>query len=197
MRRVLLGITVVAILAASLQAWAAEPVRWKKGDGGNNHYYDVVAMPNGISWEDASLDAEAQGGYLATLTSSEENDFVVPLLRDLALWKQITSNPYRFAGPWIGGRQAEFAAEPDGGWRWITGEPVQFPGAWLEGEPNNFYGANPNEDRMNFFYNSPDRSLNDGDEIFLFTPGWNDSFGGGNWGNVVAYVIEWDKNPKR
>ena len=193
MRRVLLGVTVAAILAAGVRTSAGEPVRWKKGDGGNNHYYDVIYVGEFISWEAARIDAEARGGYLATITSSEENDFIVPLLRDLAFWRWIRSNPNHYAGPWIGGYQEQGSAEPDGGWSWITDEPFEFTD-WLEGEPNNFYGGSHNEDSMNFFYLS-DELLED--EILYFTPEWNDSYHDGDWSKVVAYVIEWDKNPKR
>lgn len=197
MRSTLLAVTVVAILTACVRPSAGEPARWKKGDGGNKHYYDVVLVGEQVSWEEAAVLAEAQGGYLATITSSDENDFVISLLRDLAFWTDPGSGGgiFRATGPWIGGYQEAGSAEPDGGWFWLTGEEVQYPGNWCDGEPNDYYGTNRNENRMNYFYIGSVPL--DEDEILTFTPGWNDSPSDGWPGPVVAYVIEWDKNPKR
>jgi len=157
----------------------------------------VVLVGEQVSWEEATVLAEAQGGYLATITSSDENDFVISLLRDLAFWTDPGSGGgiFRAAGPWIGGYQEAGSAEPDGGWFWLTGEEVQDPGNWCDGEPNDYYGPNRNENRMNYFYigSVPLDEV----EILTFTPGWNDSPSDGWPGPVVAYVIEWDKNPKR
>ena len=62
-----------ALLAAPAQA---EPVRWS----GNGHHYGVVVVPEGITRLDAKAAASARGGYLATLTSAEENRFVWSLI---------------------------------------------------------------------------------------------------------------------
>ena len=67
----LLGAT--ALLVGPAQA---EPVRWS----GNGHRYEVVVVPEGITWLDAKAAASARGGYLATLTSAEENRFVWSLI---------------------------------------------------------------------------------------------------------------------
>lgn len=194
MRRVLLGVTMVAVVTTCVCPSSGEPVRWKKRDGGNNHYYEVVLVGEQISWEEAAALARAQGGYLATITSSAENDFVISLLRDPAFWTDPGSGDgiFRAAGPWIGGYQVRGSAEPDGGWFWVTGEAVDFPGAWCEGEPNNYYGPDRNENRMNYFYIGTEPP-----DFDTFTPGWNDSPSDGWPGPVVAYVIEWDKQPKR
>ena len=49
----------------------------------NGHYYDIITSP-GITWEQSntaaqSLTYEGVNGHLATVTSSEENDFIVLL----------------------------------------------------------------------------------------------------------------------
>ena len=46
------------------------------GEGANNHYY-LVDQSNYLRWSDAKSEAEKKGGYLATLTSQEEMDFVI------------------------------------------------------------------------------------------------------------------------
>jgi len=63
---------------------------------------------NYLSWDDAKADAEARGGYLAVITSQEENDAVAEILG--GVW-----------GGWLG------LHKPIGGnWVSITGEPVVF-----------------------------------------------------------------------
>lgn len=67
----------------------------------NGHYYQWVEEED-ISWEDAKSGAEDLGGYLATIRSQQENDFIRDNLQ---------------AEGWIG---ASDAAE-EGIWRWVTG----------------------------------------------------------------------------
>lgn len=99
----------------------------------NGRWY--AAIPGDITWEQAKIQAESLGGYLATLTSQEENDFV--------------SNTFpsaRSGGYHLGGQQAPGQTDPSAGWSWITGEPWQFTN-WLPGgEPNDFGGVN--EDKL-------------------------------------------------
>ncbi len=111
---------------------AASPVQWKIEDGGNGNYYDLIfekGKPR--TWseslnEAASLSHEGLPGYLATITSAEENQF----LYDTFL-ASMTGYP-RF---WIG---ATDEAE-EGHWKWITGESFEFHD-WIAGEPNNSRG---------------------------------------------------------
>jgi hypothetical protein len=64
----------------------AVPVQWSVADGGNGHYYEVVSVPESIIWSDAKIAAEASGGYLATITSSQENEFVFNLTDNPIFW---------------------------------------------------------------------------------------------------------------
>lgn len=59
--------------------------------------------------------AEEQGGYLATITSSEENNFVFELIDHAEFWYKTGPDDI---GPWIGGYQPTGSAEPEGGWTW-------------------------------------------------------------------------------
>lgn len=105
---------------------------------GTGHLYEYIADPNSF-WADSQTDASlltryGATGYLVTITSPEENDFVAERLAN--------------AG-WMG---ASDAGPNEGNWQWVTGpiaEQVQFwsgdengsevPGGyanWAEGEPN-------------------------------------------------------------
>ena len=118
-------------------------VQWRVEDGGNGHWYEAVyAGPDGVSWADARSKAEAKGAYLATITSAGENAFVARLAAsDNRLW---FDGPRQ--GPWLGGYQEPGSPEPDGGWRWVTGEQWSYSN-WASGQPSNSYG---NEDRLQF-----------------------------------------------
>jgi hypothetical protein len=80
-----------------------------------------------------------KGGYLDSIKSQAENDFIFSLINASAYWSG-------GAGPWLGGVQdlaSEDYTEPDGGWVWANNyEPENF-------EPmvyTNWYGSEPNND---------------------------------------------------
>jgi len=51
------------------------PIQWLEEDGGNGHWYE--AIHSSVSWQEAKVDAQSRGGYLATITSSAEpNPFI-------------------------------------------------------------------------------------------------------------------------
>jgi hypothetical protein len=108
----------------------ATPLQWSASVGGNNHWYDVVlpaATSPYLAWEDARDSANAAGGYLATITSAEENSFVWALVENL-----------NFASYWLGGYQASPAVSDD--WSWVTGETWSYAN-WAPNEPNNGMGG--------------------------------------------------------
>jgi len=101
----------------------AVPVEWKVADGGNGHYYERVDVPGGITWPDAKDAAEScthlgVNGYLATITSSEEQSFIFDNLLVSAQSPQY----------WLGGFQSPF---PGGSWQWITGEEWSYSNWWV------------------------------------------------------------------
>ena len=108
------------VLAVISLGVSATPVVWQ----GNGHSYEVVQTSGYLSWEDAQIMASGQGGYLATLTSAAENQFV---------WDLIAAATGQSTGPfnlarwfWLGGHQTQPVNptdEPSGGWAWVTGEP--------------------------------------------------------------------------
>ncbi len=63
-----------------------QPVQWRVSEGGNGHFYMAVTAPAGLSWDRAEVLAEMAGGYLATITSAQENAFVFSLIQDPIDW---------------------------------------------------------------------------------------------------------------
>ena len=93
---------------------SAQPEPWFHPDG-TMHYYDAVSKPAGIAWSSACDSAAARGGYLATITSRAENDFIFGLVDTRSYWYSRPSG--LVAGPWLGGfrnpaRQRRRAAGP-------------------------------------------------------------------------------------
>ena len=85
--------------------------RWEVSAGGNGHWYKAVALTNDITWTEAERLARIEGGYLATITSTAENDFVFRLVNAPEFFSADNGD-----GPALGGFQRAGAAEPDGGW---------------------------------------------------------------------------------
>ncbi|OWV80423.1 hypothetical protein ATY78_06950 [Rhizobium sp. R635] len=102
------------------------------------HMYAVIRAQS-TAWKSANATARHCGGHLATITSKEENDFIISLFsKDERFfdseYEASSNGTYKF-GPWIGLIQNENAREPREGWRWVTGEGMTFA-KWLQGMPN-------------------------------------------------------------
>ncbi|MDH4156758.1 MAG: T9SS type A sorting domain-containing protein [candidate division Zixibacteria bacterium] len=102
-------------------------IEWPVAAGGNGHWYGV--LPEVLYWEEADsvsriLEHEGRAGYLATVTSAAENDFI---LHNVIAGTSQSSILDEF---WLGGR------DRDGEWMWATGEPFSYVN-WGPGEPNN------------------------------------------------------------
>ncbi len=145
---------VVACLAAAPAAASAQVIEasftWEVSAGGNGHSYSLISIGSGIDWATAQADAEARGGYLATLTSMAENNIVYDMLgigTNDNVW-HVDQYASRI-GPWLGGLQMPGSSEPGGGWQWITGEAFSFTN-WSPGNPDNF---GTDENRIHFFGN--------------------------------------------
>lgn len=166
-RSFLIGVAILScgIVQASL-------IQWEVSQGGNGHFYEAVAVPQPLTWWQADTDAQQAGGYLATITSEAENEFVFSLIDDPAYW-----NPsYNLRGPWIGGFQPPGSPEPAGGWSWVTGEPFTYSN-WDDNQPNN----SNDEDHIHYG-NRPVR-----------TTAWNDVRG--DFMEIKAYVVEYVPEP--
>jgi len=144
------------LLSVGRQA-SSQPEPWSHPDG-SVHYYCPVAAPAGIDWFSASDSSERLGGYLATITSQPENDFVFGLVDSCIYWYGRPST-YGWAGPWLGARQRDGAPAPDSGWEWVSGETFSFVN-WSPGQPNDLGG---DQNRLNF-----------GESPFCWLRTWND-----------------------
>ena len=91
------------------------------------HEYEVVHTD--ITWNDAQTAAEAKGGHLATITSSEEYKKVLSVLDS-----HIRSSGDTIVAVWLGANNLS-----DGSYTWLTGEKFEYT-HWAEGEPNNENG---------------------------------------------------------
>jgi len=169
-------ILVLITLLVGMRAVGA-PVEWLVSSQGNGHQYEVVCHPR-ISWTDAELSARSRGGYLATLTSQQENDFVGNLAQQTdGIW--YLNQWGGGMGPWIGGFKNEFNS-----WCWVTGEAMDYTN-WTPGEPNNTLGI---EDKMNLF-----------GEFSLMGNSWDDSANNGlpNFNLYInGYVVEYNAVPE-
>ncbi len=120
-----------------LSAAPAVSAVWETTDGGNGHRYEVIVVEGGVSWDEANDQATASGGYLATITSQNENDFIADLINDPAYWHRLPVLGTQTNGPWIGGvRPVGSPGAATDGWQWVTGEAWSFT-HWANLEPNN------------------------------------------------------------
>lgn len=128
MRKLIVSLTAFSLVCLVAGMAYGLPVAWEHPDG-TVHYYDAVTFTG--SWDQAKADAEshtffdADGafwqGYLATLTTLEENQFV---------WSQVGVADY-----WLGGYQLDNQAEPAGNWAWVTEEDWAYTN-WARRNPN-------------------------------------------------------------
>lgn len=79
-----------------------------------------------MGWYAAKAFCEKRGGYLATITTQTENDFV---------WNNLASQSPNSGGTWLGATNDKTT----GAYQWITGEAWNYAN-WNTGEPNNWEG---------------------------------------------------------
>lgn len=119
----------------------------------NGHYYELISSP--ATWTAAKTLSEARsylgyGGYLATITSAAENNFIRQVLNADA-WIGSSDN-YTYINAATGATTYANQASAEGKWYWVTGpekgtqfsngnnSPTSVSGRymnWNSGEPNN------------------------------------------------------------
>lgn len=109
----------------------------------NGHWYKIIKDESITSWDAAKQYCNNFNGYLATITSQAENDF---------LYNYITACGYENAYFGLTDHMSE------GIWQWDNGEEVMYTN-WHQNEPNN---ETSNEDYAMFYYKYPDGTWNDG-----------------------------------
>jgi len=167
MRRVVLvGMLLVCLVLGAIPINSAEETqvtnvkKWSE----NGHYYELIKKD--VNWNEAKEYAEKREfekngvvykGYLATLTSQEENSWVVENL--------VSPTGKGDVYPWLGGYQVQGYNNPSEGWKWVTGEDWSWTN-WNEGEPNDLFGRS-NERYLKMY---PSGKWND--ESIDGEPGW-------------------------
>ena len=120
-------LAVTAVGAAAVVAGVAPRAALADGsaieNSGNGHWYRYVET--GGDWNSCKDSATLAGGYLATITSVEERDWIVQSLG-------IAGKP----AAWIGGTDAA----SEGTWTWADDESWTYAD-WAEGEPSDTSGA--------------------------------------------------------
>ncbi len=157
------------------------------------HWYQVIRTwevdeldDDGVSWDYARDFSSGLGGYLATVTSSAENEFIVSILDSSDNWI------------WLGGYQDPDLNDSDNpaatGWRWITGEAWDYsnwarwdddyyePNDWTENQDWYVEDGSENYLMMYNYY-----SVNDGDQFGT----WNDT----GSGSKSIFIVEYDQAP--
>ena len=162
-----LAVVILTVASFHLCTAHASIVQW----AGNGHYYEAVYVPAGISWDSANVAATARDGYLATVISLTENNFVYSLVTDTKYWFRDGAN--NMLGPYLGGLKNE-----QGNWTWVTGETWSYA-PWGFQQPNNFLGI---ENRINYLgiAGSTDNSFNDYPQ---------------SQAQIFGYVVEWNIQP--
>ncbi len=87
----------------------------------NGHTYQWFDAPQ-KTWTNAKTACANLDGYLATVSSQSENNFVTTL----------ATNNNTAIGTWLGGSDEV----QEGSWRWVNDEAWSYS-AWASGEPNN------------------------------------------------------------
>jgi hypothetical protein len=121
--------SVTALLVALSMESTAAPFIWPASSGGNGHAYEFVPA-NGVAWSSAknaaaSMSYQEQFGYLATVSTQPENDFLFNLR---------PSPTATFQGSWIGVHIASNVQTWETGPE--TGSSLDYKN-WGGGEPNN------------------------------------------------------------
>jgi len=159
------------VLAVMVNTSHADVYQWAIGDGGNGHFYEPMALSACVTWFEANDLATAAGGYLVTLTSDAENNFVFDLIDDDAYW---WSTGVSVRGPWTGGLLV------DQQWTWVTGEPFSYT-SWGIGQPGPA-DVQSAEDCIHY---------DQWGDVRMAT--WNDMY---RWEAAThSYVIEYETNP--
>jgi hypothetical protein len=122
----------LTLLVVSALPVYATPVYWDPNAGGNGHYYEYYPESTNpfTDWtfalaHAASLTHAGLPGYLATITSQAEQDFV---------WNNVMLHDQGNSA-WLGGADAA----QEGAWAWVTGPEVGDALTyfnWSAGEPN-------------------------------------------------------------
>ena len=118
-------VILTGLLSICVKGFCQESENTSKTNSFMGHKYILVS--EGKRWRDANKDAEKMSGHLVTISSSEEQEFIVNFLRSQK------NSPFC---TWLGFTDDK----KEGDWKWVTGEEVKYTN-WGPGQPDNGYGC--------------------------------------------------------
>jgi peptidoglycan hydrolase-like protein with peptidoglycan-binding domain len=174
-------------LETDARVWKAidcDPWQEKVYGSFEGHIY-LVMYAQHTTRKSAALAAKRCGGYLATVTSEAENNFIASLFnKDSRLFDSgydaATNTSYKM-GPWIGLIQDPAGREPRGGWQWESREPMSYT-RWYKDMPNE---NKPGDDYAMFYAHR--RGKADLGAVYVDT--WDDM---GETNSTHSFVIEFE-----
>jgi hypothetical protein len=184
MRMAILGILGALLLVTQSRDSSATIYQFE------GNYYEPVLADN-ITWWAAALDAQNQGGYLASVSNSAQNNFIEGLVSNPIYWTGTQPNG-DYVGPWLGGFTTTGAQ-----WEWVTqvnssGIPISYTPwtssqytDWYSGQPDGYGGYATGQALQFYDYNQVGASWGD------------DPPNGTGAGSYLAngYVIEFNSLP--
>lgn len=120
-----------------------EVMQWSEAEGGNGHWYQYVETL--LTWAEARAEAEARShlglpGYLATITSADENAFILSMTPP-NVWVGGTDERDEGVWEWAGGPEV-------GEVFWTRQDGTVTYADWGGYEPNNAWREPPGEDYL-------------------------------------------------
>lgn len=187
--------------------YSRDPIQSFERPEGGMHYYEVVLVESmNVSWVQAAILAASEGGYLASLTTPQENAFVFGLVDDEKYYWQFPDDytpdsHYRIKiGPFLGGIRVSDTEDSVDGWQWVSGEDWTYTN-WAQ---NLNDGVTDRDPRDNTQPNGAGRQNVMGfGELNVPVPTWGDywdtvsQYGerGMPTGYNKGFVIEYDEMP--
>ena len=147
----------------------------------NNHYYYIYDFPDlpfadQYTWENALAYCQGVNGYLATITSPEENEFVYSYMKEQG-----------YESAYFGLSDSDV----EGTWAWCNGEALSYTN-WAAGEPT----GGLEENYGMFYYKYPDKRWSDGDFKDIVTDNGGRAFIC-EWGEYSVEPNSQSKEPVR
>lgn len=174
MRHSILCFIVASMCMASGSVFAQ--VEWKVEDGGNGHTYELTSLRGG--WAAVEAEAVSLGGHLVSITSAEEQQFIV----DNFLLSEPTHLPNNRPNIfWIGLWDETPDGLFDGDFAWSDGSALGYTN-WAPGEASNTGGDEEyvviNWDQNEAEYDPYEYGRwNDIDSPFVEGANWNGAYG--------------------
>lgn len=185
------------------------PIQEFTNAAGETHYYEAVYVESGnLNWFQTAYLSDAAGGYLASITSEEENSFVFDLISDekfFWFFPPYDGNPnmmnhYEIGiGPFLGGYQPVGSEEPAGGWQWLSGEEWEYTN-WAQNLDDGIIDKDPRDNTQPNDSSNGQRIMGFG-ELNQPVPTWGDySEERGSYGTKrigpYGFIIEYEEKPQ-